>query len=120
MGMGNWNMIIYTNPLNLQRIKEILDNKTKEVSSYIHTLHSYKIYTDPNIPVNKLRKWILPQERFIEYEESDISWLMYCHYGKGEYEPVYYGVREDLFISSISKPHIIFLGKKNTDVNYIY
>lgn len=47
------------------------------------TLAGMPIYTSPHVPKHPER-WVFPEERFVEYEESDEDWCRYFGFGHSE------------------------------------
>jgi hypothetical protein len=76
-----------THPENLERLKRHFGAELRASSLDLLSLGGIAIETNPLMPVMtpvKTGRVFVPRERFIQYEHSDLDWLLYFGIAKEE------------------------------------
>ena len=89
-------MAIYTHPANLELLKTYTRPSTDD--GFTTHITSIPIYTDETLPIDKITGYQLPSNtRFIEYEESDLEWMIPLGIAKPIKELVFYETKGMMF-----------------------
>lgn len=90
-------LIVHTHPNNLEKLKKA--TKDEQVCygepCTISPLNNLEVRTSELIQEHDIKHHLPKAERFYEYEESDMEWLIYCGWTDKEYKPIFYLQRTD-------------------------